>query len=160
MADFTPGRIHEINCNGAQKLRFLANNLFSNIVVVTNCRVIFGAQVELNNVIVATTSTYDASMASAAQFRFGLDDGCDADGGSQLLTLGGMSYPAQLEVYGSQLLAQGDIYFTANANANGIEGASFISGGTISGTSNMTMGFCNHEGMERNFEAEYFRLAI
>ncbi|MGR3292294.1 MAG: pilus assembly protein TadG-related protein [Paracoccaceae bacterium] len=158
MSDFTPGRIHYVSCNGSQKLRFLANTLFSDIVVVTNCRVEFGAQVELNNVIVATTSTHNDSMASAAQFRIGLDDNCETDGGTQLLTLGGMSFPAQLEVFGSQLIAIDDITFTANAF--GIEGASFISGGTISGTSNMTMGFCNHLGMERNFEAEYFRLAI
>ena len=77
-------------------------------------------------------------MASAAKLKVGRDDSCAADG--------------------SQLLALGDIEFTANAD--GIEGASFIAGGTISGTSNMIMGFCNHAGMERNFEAEYFRLAI
>ena len=157
-ANFTAGRIHSVACNGAQKLRLLANNTFSNIVIVTNCRVEYGALVVLENVIVATTNTSATSMASAAKLKVGRDDSCAADGGTQLLTLGSMSYPANLEVYGSQLLALGDIEFTANAD--GIEGASFIAGGTISGTSNMIMGFCNHAGMERNFEAEYFRLAI
>ena len=58
--------------------------------------------------------------------------------------------------FGGQILALGDILFTANAD--GIEGASFVAGGNVEGTSNMTMGFCGN-GMEDNFEAEYFRLA-
>ena len=156
-ANFTTGRIHSVSCNGAQKLRFLANNMFSNIVVVTNCRVEFGALTIFENVIVATTNTSASSMNSAAQLQIGRDDSCAADGGTQLLTLGSMNYPANLEVYGSQFLALGDIEFTANAD--GIEGASFIAGGTISGTSNMIMGFCGGLGMENNFMAEYFRLA-
>lgn len=157
-SDFTPGRIHQISCNGAQKLKLLANNTFSNLVIVTNCKVEFGAQDVLENVIVATTYSGANAMSSAAQLQVGRDDSCATDGGTQLLSIGDQSYPADLSVFGSQLLALGDIEFTANAN--GIEGASFISGGTISGTSNMTMGFCNSSGMERNFEAEYFRLAI
>lgn len=157
-ADFTTGRINRVDCNGSQKLRFLANNFYSDIVVVTNCRVEFGAQVVLENVIVATTNTNSSSFLSAAQLQIGRNDNCSPDGGTQLMTLGGMSFPAQLEVYGSQLLALGNIEFTAVAD--GIQGASLISGGTISGTSNMVMGFCNNAGMERNFEAEYFRLAI
>jgi hypothetical protein len=41
---------------------------------------------------------------------------------------------------GEITIAKGDVSFAANAN--GIEGASIIAGGQISGTSNMTMGFC------------------
>ena len=156
-ADFAANQINEVTCTGGQRLRFLANNTFANIVVVTNCRVELGAQVVLDNVIIATTSTHVDSISSAAQLQIGRDDNCAEDGGTQLLTLGGINFPALLDVYGSQLIALGDIEFTANAD--GIEGASFISGGTISGTSNMSMGFCNFVGMERNFTAEYFRLA-
>ena len=41
--------------------------------------------------------------------------------------------------------------------AEGIEGASMIAGGLISGTSNMSMGFCGKS--VEGYEAEYFRLA-
>ena len=64
---------------------------------------------------------------------------------------------ADLRVYGGQIIALGDITFSANAN--GIQGASLISGQEISGTSNMDMGFCG-TGMEGNYEAPYFRLAL
>lgn len=67
-----------------------------------------------------------------------------------------MSFASGLMVFGSQLIASGDIDFAANAN--GIMGASMIAGGRIDGTSNMDMGFCG-SGMENNYEANYFRLA-
>ena len=157
MSDFIPNQINQVSCVGNQKLRFLANNSFDNIVVVTNCKVELGALVVLDNVMIATTHTGSESFKSAAELQIGRDDSCAPDGGSNLLSLGGMSFPALLNVYGSQLIAAGDIEFTANAYV--IEGASFIAGGTISGTSNMVMGFCDYSGMENAFEADYFRMA-
>ena len=62
-----------------------------------------------------------------------------------------------VELYGSQVLARGDIVFTSDAV--GVAGASLISGGQIQGTTNSVMGFCG-SGMDNNFEVEYFRLAI
>ena len=85
----------------------------------------------------------------------GGDDGCATDGSAQLLTLGGVQFAADLHVYRGQVIAAGDISFSANAN--GVEGASFITGDEIAGTSNAIMGMCG-TGMERNVEADYFRL--
>ena len=73
------------------------------------------------------------------------------------MTTGGMKFTADLRLYGGQLIAKKAISFSANAD--GIEGASIISGETIDGTSNMNMGFCDGSGMENNFESDYFRLA-
>ena len=157
-SDLTAGRIHKVACNSSgQSVNFSAHKSFSDIVLVTNCKVFFGEGVTLDNVVVATTHTGDKSMSSPSGLQLGRDDNCATDGGTQLLTMGSMDFPADLSVFGSQLIAMKNISFTANAN--GIEGVSFIAGGTISGTSNMTMGFCNNAGMERNYEAEYFRLA-
>ncbi len=156
-ADLTSGRIHTVSCAGSgQKATFSAHNSFSDFVLVTNCKVSFGQGAILDNSIVATTSTDASSITAPSSIQLGRDDNCATDGGTQLLTMGSISFPADLMVYGSQLIAMDNIEFAANAN--GIEGASFIAGGIISGTSNMTMGFCG-SGMERNFEAEYFRLA-
>ncbi|WP_212523987.1 pilus assembly protein TadG-related protein [Actibacterium sp. MT2.3-13A] len=157
MTDFISGRIHTYTCAGGAALQIPNGTTLKNLVLVTDCPVKFGQGVVLDNVIVATTDTSAKSISAASGVQVGRDDHCAADGGSQLLTMGGIEVPADLKVYGGQLIAMGDITFSANAN--GIEGASFISGGTISGTSNMTMGFCDG-GMERNFETEYFRLAI
>ena len=156
-SDFVPHRIHTRTCTGGQSLKFASGTTLSDIVLVTNCKIQFGQGTTLENTIVATTNTSSKSVTSPSSLQVGRDDSCATDGGSQILTMGSMDFPADLKVFGGQLIAQGDIAFAANAN--GIEGASFIAGGTISGTSNMTMGFCGN-GMERNFEAEYFRLAI
>lgn len=154
-ADFTSGHVHKFNCTGGAALQIAAGTTLNDLVLHTNCKIKFGSNVTLQNVVVATTSTNARSVTAAAGLQVGRNDNCAVDGGSQILTLGGIDIPADLKVYGGQMIAMKDIAFSANAN--GIEGASFISGATISGTSNMTMGFCG-TGWERNFEAKYFHL--
>jgi hypothetical protein len=154
--DFVSGRIHTASCSGGGQKLSLKAGTYKNIVLVTNCSISFGQGTILDNVVIATTSTAANSISSPSSLQVGRNDNCASDGGSQLLTMGGMKFPAKLMVYGGQLIAMNSIDFAANAN--GIEGASFIAGGMIDGTSNMIMGFCG-SGMERNFEAEYFRLA-
>ena len=72
------------------------------------------------------------------------------------MTLGGFSAAAGLSVFGGQILAIGDIEFAAQAN--GVEGASFISYNRIDSTSNMDFGFCKGRGMENAWKADYFRM--
>ena len=78
-------------------------------------------------------------------------------GGVTVLTKGSFKASSGLEVYGSKVIALNDIAFTANAT--GMEGASFIAGGTISSTSNNTMGFCEN-GMDNTFSPDYFRMVM
>jgi hypothetical protein len=156
MADFTTGRIHKVTCNGGQTLPFQSGATLTDIVLVTNCKVKFGANVVLDNVVLATSNTASNSVYGPSAVQVGRDDGCATNGGSQVLTMGGMKFAANLSMYGGQLIAQLDIDFSANGN--GVEGASFIAGGRIDGTSSTNMGLCG-SGMERTFEAEYFRLA-
>ena len=154
-SDFVPGRIHTYTCSGGAALQIASGTTLSDVVLYTSCKIKFGSDVTLDNVVIATTSSSPQSVTAAAGLQVGRDDACAEDGGSQILTMGSISIPSSLEVYGGQLIAMQDIAFSANAN--GVEGASFIAGGTISGTSNMTMGFCG-SGFERNFEAQYFHL--
>lgn len=154
-ADFTRGRIHTYTCNGAQKLKIGNGSVLNEVVIDTNCKVELGNGMILDDAIIATSNTDVDSISAPAQVQIGRNDHCAEGGGAQLVTFGGISFPSQMRVYGGQMLALDDIEFSAEAN--GIEGASFVSGGTISGTSNMTMGFCG-SGMEDNFEALYFRL--
>jgi hypothetical protein len=124
-------------------------------VIVTSCQIKFEQGVKIINSVVATTNTSSKSMTSSSGLQVGLNDNCAVGGGSQLVTAGSMDFPADLQIYGSQLLAKHDVSFAANAN--GIQGAAIVAGGEISGTSNMSMGFCGI-GMENNFHAEYFKL--
>jgi len=109
-------------------------------------------------VVIVNESTSAKSFNAASGIQIGRDDNCAEGGGAQLVTRGGIDIPAQLKMFGGQMIAAQDVAFTAEAD--GIQGASIISGGRIDGTANSVMGFCAGEGMEDNFEAEYFRLAF
>jgi Flp pilus assembly protein TadG len=154
-SNFTAGSMHVLNCTGGSAT-IEANTILERVVIVTPCAVNFGNNVQLRDVIIATTATGARSFNAPQGLHVGRDDNCAPGGGAQLLTLGGMNFAADLHLYGGQLIALGNIEFAANAD--GIQGASLISGTEISGTSNMNMGFCD-SGMEDNFEANYFRLA-
>ncbi len=158
-AYWVPGAIHEVYCNAAnQKVMIPSNEILTKGVLITNCTIDFGAKSEIRDVIFVNKNTSDDSFTGASGFTLGLDDNCAAGGGAQLVTLGGMSFPSDLQIYGGQLIAVKTIDFAARAN--GIEGVSMVSGDEIDGTSLMNMGFCGGSGLENNFMAEYFRLAI
>ena len=154
--NFTEGALHYWNCNsgsGGTLGRFAAP--LKNVVIVANCDVTFSNGTELNDVLMMNTSTSATSFKSPSGFQLGRDDNCADGGGAQLVTVGGMKFASKLSMFGGQLLAVGDISFAANAN--GIEGAAIVSGGVISGTSNMDMAFCG-DGMDDNLTAKYFRM--
>jgi Flp pilus assembly protein TadG len=158
-ADLVPGRLHTFSCGGGggAALTFKNDVLISKIVLVTDCKIKFEAGVKIEDAVIATTSTSAQSMVSAAGLQVGRDDDCAVGGDAQLVTEGSMSFPSDLKLFNAQLLAKGDIEFSANAS--GIKGAALVAGGTISGTSNMEMAFCG-TGMENNFHAEYFKLVM
>jgi Flp pilus assembly protein TadG len=149
------GRVHFYTCSGNKRLTIDKDVTLKNMVLVTNCEIKFSAGVALEDAIVATTNTGSTSINAPSGLRLGKDDNCAAGGGAQILTMGSVHVASGLEMYGSQILAKDDIEFAANAD--GIQGAAMVAGGTISGTSNMSMGYCG-DGMEGNFHAEYFKL--
>ncbi|MEH6835754.1 pilus assembly protein TadG-related protein [Falsihalocynthiibacter arcticus] len=155
--DFVQGAVHFLNCNGGGQAFLKDGAHIKQVVFVTNCQVKFGQGTILEESIFATTNTGAKSFNAPSSFQLGRDDDCLVGGGSQMVTMGGMDFAADFKIFGSQLIAKETISFSANAQ--GIKGASIISGDDISGTSNSNMGFCNGSGMERNFESDYFRLA-
>ena len=154
-ADFEQGRINTLRCTGSGKLT-MDPGLYSNFIFVSDCEIKMSQGVVLEDVIIATENTSVKSINSPSGFTLGRSDNCAEGGGSIILTLGGVDVAADLQVYNGQILAIKDIIFSANAN--GIQGASFISYGQITGTSNMNMGFCHGDGMENIYVADYFRM--
>jgi hypothetical protein len=151
------GRIHLMKCQGASGLTIDASaQPLADVVIISTCTIKFSGGSKIENARIISKSTAADSINSPSGLHLGRDDNCAVGGGAQLLTLGSMKFPSDLHIYGSQLMAKGDISFTANADA--IQGASLIAGGSISGTSNMNMGLCLN-GMEDNLEISYFRLA-
>lgn len=149
------GRVYRINCQGNSGLTIDATTTpLNNVIIISPCEISFknGSAVESARVI--TTATSADSISATNGMLLGRPGSCDH--GAQLLTAGGIRFPAGLEVHGSQMIAKGDIQFAAGAN--GLTGASFIAGGEIDGTSNGDMGLCGM-GMADNIEVSYFRLA-
>lgn len=157
-AHWVSGSIHEVYCNATnQKVMIPANEVLVKGVLITNCKVEFGANAEIHDIIMVNTSTRDDSFSGAAGATIGKDDGCADGGGAQLVTMGGMSFPADLQIYGGQLIAVKTISFAARPD--GVEGVSIVSGDQIDGSSLINVGFCGGAGMNNNFMAEYFRMA-
>ncbi len=149
------GRVHRVNCSG-NSLTVEPGTRVSKVVIVTDCAVKFGNGVVMEDSVIFSRSEDIKSITAAEGLQIGKDDNCAEGGGAQIITYGGMDVPAAMEFYGGKVIARKDVQFAANAG--GIEGASIISGGVISGTSNMQMGFCG-TGMEDPFSVPYFRLA-
>ena len=152
--NLVPGRVHYWNCAGGPGGTIEAGTVVSDVVIIANCDVKLGAGGAMENAILLTTSTSANSVNSPSGFRLGTDDGCTPGGGGRIVSLGGVKFAADLEIYGSQILTMGDVEFAAKAD--GIEGASIVTNGNISGTSNMSMSYCGG-GMDQ-FTAEYFQL--
>ncbi len=154
-SSLAPGNIYVATCSGNSPLNISAGTILSKVVLVTNCNVNFGSNVQLHDVSIADTNTSSKAITGASGLQVGMNDNCAPGGGAQILTDGGMNFPSAVSLFGGQLIAKSDVSFSANGN--GVQGASVISGGTVSGTSGMTMAYCG-TGMEENYQAEYFRL--
>lgn len=156
MSNLTSGRIHIVFCGGTLK----PSGNFSKVAIVTAAPIQFSSGTTFEDAVIATSSTNSMSLKGPSgnnnKVTFGKDDNCAKGGGVQVVTKGGAHFAAGLNMYGSQVLAAGSINFAANAD--GVEGVSLVSGDTVSGTSNMKMGYCGI-GMESNFEVDYYRLA-
>ena len=156
-ADLPEGHIYLIDCKGNSGLTIDASAApLREVVIVSPCEITFasGSVIEESRIISASTDV--RSMTSPSGFQLGRFDPCLPGGGAQLITRGGMDFASNLQVYGSQLIAKKDITFAAQAN--GIMGASFISGGKIDSTSLIEMGLCEG-GMDDAIQIQYFRMA-
>ncbi|WP_164871842.1 TadE/TadG family type IV pilus assembly protein [Solirhodobacter olei] len=153
--DLVSGNIYTASCNGNSPLNISSGTVLSKVVLVTNCNINFGSSVQLHDVVIASTNTSNKAVTGASGLEVGLNDNCAPGGGAQIITDGGMDFPSAMSLFGGQLIAKQDVTFSASGN--GVQGASVISGATLSGTSNMTMAYCG-SGMEENFQAEYFRM--
>jgi Flp pilus assembly protein TadG len=147
-------RIYRADCSGNGDITFKPGT-YTDFALVTNCVINFSNGVILDGTVLATTNV-DIKSVTASHVQMGLDDNCAEGGGSIIMTLGGFEAASGLQGYGAQILAKKDIQFAAQAS--GIEGVSFISGGSISGTSGSSMGYCDEQGTDDFIRAPYFRM--
>ena len=150
------GRVYYIRCQGNSGLTIDASTTpLTNVVIMSPCEISFSNGSQIQNSRIMTSSTSADSISATNGLIVGTPGSCN--GGAQFITQGGIRIPSGLEMYGSQMIAKGNIQFAANAN--GMTGASMIAGGTINGTSNGNMGLCG-SGMGNNVELTYFRMVL
>ena len=152
--NFKTGRVNIVSCAG-KKLNLGSGTYDSMVIIGEGCDVKVMNGGEFTNMTLITTYKGDKSIDAPNGLKLGVDDDCAPGGEAQFITWGGIDVASGLEMYGSQMIALGPVSF--QALADGIKGASIISGETIEGTSNSSFGFCG-KGMQNNFEAEYFRM--
>ncbi|MZR11721.1 hypothetical protein GQE99_01645 [Maritimibacter sp. DP07] len=156
--EFSTQRIHVLYCaREKQRAKIHAGTDLKDLVIWTNCQLQIGENVTMDNVAIVNTNTGNASITGASGIQLGKDDNCAPGGGVQIVTKGGVAFPQYLKMFGGQIIASGDVSFTSDAN--GIQGASIVSGGRVDGTTDGVMAFCDGSGMEDNFSAVYFKLA-
>ena len=111
-----------------------------------------------SSLLASTNTNQDRAIRGVQGVRIGVADGCNAGGGSQILTLGGVTFPSEMGMYGGQIVARGNVSFSASGE--GVKGVSIVAGGTISGTSNMIMSSCRGSGMENNIMVPYTEMVL
>jgi hypothetical protein len=153
-SDLQEGRLHRVTCGPNGTLR-LDGLLIENVAIITACDVNLGNQTRVISSVIASTSTDADAIVGGQENVLGFPDECEEGGESQIVTLGSISFPADVQIFGSQLLAAGDIDFAARGY--GVYGTSMVAGGRIDGTSNATMALCNN-AVNANFEVDYFKL--
>lgn len=149
-----PNAVNYVFCSSTSTQLQIRQTL-SNVVMITNCQISFGSGGAVENGLIATLHTGASSISGASNTRIGAIDDCAVGGGAQLISLGGMNFASGVSIHGGQLIALREISFAANGD--GVRGTSIISGDTVSGTSNMSMGLCG-SGMEGNLSLDYFRM--
>ena len=148
---FAPrNRIFRAECTGNGDMTMSAGH-YKDFMLVTDCPINFANGVILDGVVIATEADVDGS-----HLQIGMNDNCAPGGNAAIWTMGEFRVASGMEGYGAQILAWGDVNFTANAN--GLEGISVVSYGRIDGTSNGEVGFCSGAGTDDFAAARYFRM--
>ncbi|MEO9826217.1 MAG: pilus assembly protein TadG-related protein [Paracoccaceae bacterium] len=151
-ADLQSGRVYNVECNKVD----LKSGTYVGLVLITDCQVELSNGVVLEDTVLISSYSGAKAFYSPANIVLGVNDSCSEGGGAKLVTNGSIDFSAGVEIYGSQIIAGGNVEFSSNAD--GLQGASIVAGGRIDSTSNMNFAFCG-DGIEHFFLADYFRLA-
>ncbi|MDJ1018451.1 MAG: pilus assembly protein TadG-related protein [Paracoccaceae bacterium] len=144
------GRVHNVSCGSEEDEMSMGAGTYSNVVMITNCRLSMANGVKFeDSTIISTSKSSKGVLKSPQGFTLGKNDSCATGGGAQLILMGSMKTAAKMQLYGGQIIAAGDVKFAAQGN--GFAGASIIAGGEIDGTSNSTMGLCQDDDGKEDF---------
>ncbi len=139
---FTPGRIYQVNCGGADgsKAQFFAGAVVSEVVIVAECNLQLGNGSIFEDVVLVTSSTENKSVYGANGVQLGKDDSCADGGGVLIYTAGDVSSAANLQAYGAEIYSLGEVQLAAQAN--GINGIAIHADGDVKISAQATLGTC------------------
>ncbi|MCU9850281.1 pilus assembly protein TadG-related protein [Defluviimonas sp. WL0024] len=154
---FKTGRIHYMDCKNDNTHKQIGSGFnLVKMVIITDCRLQIASGAVIQDAVIITTNPDAKSIYASSDIVIGKNDHCVVGGDVQIVTKGGVEFAAKTSIYGSQILAAGDVSLTANAD--GFEGVSIVAGGKADVTSNGKFGFCDGQGMGNSYAARYFRL--
>jgi hypothetical protein len=170
-ADVLPGHVHYVSCkNDQQLLNIPEGYVLSNVVIIADCKIHFGANAVVFNAVIGSRASHNlrsaqnpkearegASMVTAAGVQLGMPDNCTAGGGMQLFSNSGMHFSSSTTFDGVQIVAAGDVHL--GARDMGINGISVQSAKTIYLESNNMFGLCSG-GAPNDFWVPYYRLVL
>ncbi|WP_158221929.1 TadE/TadG family type IV pilus assembly protein [Actibacterium pelagium] len=165
-------KINKITCsheNGGNSsaITFATDAVITDLVIVTNCDVIFGNGSSFAHGAVVTTSTSGVTDSGRAiegpsGSRFGDTGYCDAAAGKEMETVvasaGSVHFASGFETHGVNMVVLGDVDNIA-ANPDGGGGINLYVNGDIDITSNGTFGFCG-KSPDDLFDLRYIRMVM
>ncbi|MBL4808093.1 MAG: Tad domain-containing protein [Rhodobacteraceae bacterium] len=153
ITDLVPNAVNIIECRNAVVIP--DTGVIRDVVIIAECAINFAGGAVVENAIIANTDTGNHSMDAPSGLQLGRDDHCAPGGGVTIISPGEVHFAAQMEWYGTQLIANGDVHISANVD--GIEGLSVQTEGDIKATSNMDMGQCGG-GVDHYVEQKIVRM--
>ena len=133
----TEGKAHDVSCKGKN---LFVDGSFKNVLIRTDCNVTFRSGVQLDNVVFMSSSTDKRAFDAPSGLSIGRDDSCKVGGNVLLITPGGMNFASKIALHGSQLIAGGDVIFSASGT--GVYGGQILAGGNVESTSHIHFGPC------------------
>jgi hypothetical protein len=153
---FTPGRIHYFRCKDGKAIAMERGKYQNMILISPNCNFKFAGGTAFRNAMIVTMNGWPRSFFSRNGLNIGLNDGCATGGGAVLMARGGFYVSSGVNIYGSQVIAERNIFFEKN-NQN-IRGGSIVAGGSINLGSGSKFYACEGTGTDDLLEVDAFRL--
>ena len=156
------GRIYYIDCRGQPTVTVPPGTTLRNVAIVIECNLHFGANVTLENVVLASEKIGNGqdplnhtNISFSASAQIGKDDNCDEGGGVQIYSPASVQISSSAIIDGLQIVTGGDIQL--GAQDFGINGISAQAGGDITMSSSNIFGLCSG-GAPQLFTVGYYHL--
>jgi len=164
--DFHQGRINYVTCWNKDTLVFKAGT-YSNMVIVTDCRVDISRYVSFNNMMLITTKGGKDAIEARQGLRMGnKSTACSSDIATVFMTRGGIDAANSVKLFGAQLITYaenfGNSKLPKSLIAGGVEmiGSSVFSGGELEFRRSVSYRDCQQRTSRGFVNSDYIRTGV